>query len=131
MGLSRTPSPPDRTTAVLGRFESLPNALIEQRRLTEPGISVPSGRTRVSWSGTILVSGLIQSQVELTGSNPAAFPFYQCLGDASYDPRQVAEENGCENRRLLAPLLFQPSRRSCSPLSCRCSKLSRTIYAGQ
>ena len=42
MGLSRTPSPPDRTTAVLGRFESLANALIEQRRLTDPGISVPS-----------------------------------------------------------------------------------------
>src|SRR5438132_13439792 len=75
MGLSRTPSPPDRTTAVLGRFESLPNALIEQRRLTEPGISVQSGRTRVFGSGTIFGSWLILSQVGLTGSKPACSPF--------------------------------------------------------
>src|SRR5438132_11761240 len=75
MGLSRTPSPPDRTTAVLGRFESLPNALIEQRRLTERGISVPSGRTRVFGSGTILGSGLIVSQVGWTRCHPAASPF--------------------------------------------------------
>src|SRR5437870_8060237 len=113
MGLSRTPSPPDRTTAVLGRFESLANALIEQRRLTDPGISVPSGRTRVFGSGTILGSGLILSQVGATGSNPAVSPFSQCLGDASYDPQPVAGESGHYNRRLLWPLFYRRSRGYC------------------
>src|SRR5205807_5488641 len=100
MGLSRTPSPPDRTTAVLGRFESLPNALIEQRRLTEPGISVPSGRTRVFGSGTIIASGLILSQVGWTGSNPAVSPFSKCLGDASSDRQPTAGETAYYKRRL-------------------------------